>query len=442
MIWPVWWWLPSPKPGSNNHGFTVMIRFRHHLLLGVLAALPLQSQDVDTQYLRLQEAYSQRLQDLEQRHQRQQRELLNKFILALVRTEQGYREEGDLEGVVVSRELRETLLQTPEAAAPDPSWPERVLEMARELETRQTQNREQSQAELDELNRVLLRTLEPYKVEFTRQGNLQQAIEVRNLQEQLALSLGIELETPVRSRPAGPALVNTDPSAYAFYLEPDVFQNRTGIQPRNAMVELQPEVRDKVESTSRGYRFQGGSLFFPAEQMEPLRETANRSQLLMLELGLTTTWSFQGNRQTPAALFHWGERREDPNLAVTQEGQNLFLYLKTTTPPPGMPVHRIDLGQVTPNEPLHVMAVFRANETIIYRDGVATQRLRGSVLGSLSAWEEAAAVMGRADLPSVGQGQEPTRWYGEIHQLCIRAGQETSRQVANHYERFLNALQQ
>jgi len=409
------------------------------LLALFLLAAPLlaNAQDVDTQYLRLQEAYSQKLQDLEQQFQLQQRELLNKFIIALVRTEKTYLEEGNLDGVMMSRELREDLLQNPEIPTPVETWPERILQMAQELERRGRENLTNNQTELDRLNSILLKTLEPYKVEFTRQGNLETAIEVRDLQNVLSEALDIEVPGSASKTPR-PIDRSNDPNAYNFAFEAPAFQQNPRVSPRPVAIELDFEIGENVFPNDRGYLFDGGTLQLEARDLEPLRANASRNQLMTFEVGITPSWQSQGNNQVPAPLFVWGDTLNAANIALTQEGRHLFLYLTTTNPPLNRSNHRVDLGAVQGNTLTHILVMYKANEFTIFRDGVVSDRIRGEITGSFRNWEEKDAVLGHGPL---GEGN-PTyaNWYGHLHQLCIKAGQDVSRRATDFYARFEQAL--
>ncbi|MEX2606900.1 MAG: hypothetical protein WD708_06105 [Kiritimatiellia bacterium] len=163
----------------------------HILAVLLLTCVPrLSAQDAETQYLRLQEGYTQRVQDIVQRFETQQSELLNKFILALVRKEQDYRDDGDLDGLMYSRNLREELLEKVQFPGKDPEAPQAVREMLITLFRHRDELITTFQPELDQLNRILLNALEPYQREFTRQGKLELAIEIRTLREHLAIALG------------------------------------------------------------------------------------------------------------------------------------------------------------------------------------------------------------------------------------------------------------
>jgi len=397
------------------------------------------AQDVNTQYARLQEAYSERLQDLETRHSSQQREILHQCILALVRTEQGYREEGNLDGVVMTREIRDTLLQEAVVPPVEDTWPIGLQKMIAELDHRKTEIQNEIQTELDQLNQMLFRALEPYKIEFTRQGEVETAIEVRTLQEKIAQRLGLEHPS---SKGDAPVITrsSTDPNAYLFLLEPAAFQNKRRVPERKALVELTPALNGEVRLEEKGYLFDSGSLTLPSVQSEPMRANAARNQMLALELGIRTPWSSQGNTSLPAAIFLWGSSLDEANLAIAQEGTDLYLYVKTSTPPPGRKNHRVSLGPLPADEPTHLIVTYKANEFIVYRNGVATRRIRGSIKGSFSTWEASDAFLGR--LPPSDRMPTPTPWYGHLHQLGIKAGQDVSRRVVDFYIRFQRALEE
>lgn len=201
MIWPGASWPKSPKPGWTNAcsrkrtlSFFSLMKYSplFLILLFQLSGFRVAAQDADTQYLRLQESYTQRVQDIVQRFETQQSELLNKFILALVRKEQDYRDEGDLDGLMYSRNLREELLEQVRFPEKDSRAPEEVLEMMNTLFRHRNELIATFQPELNKLNEILLNALEPYQREFTRQGKLDLAIEIRELREQLTIALGAE----------------------------------------------------------------------------------------------------------------------------------------------------------------------------------------------------------------------------------------------------------
>jgi hypothetical protein len=160
----------------------------------------LQAQDAETQYLELQKAYTQRVQDIENRFETQQTELLNKFILALVRRDQHYRDDGDLNGLMYSRNLREELLEEVRFPEPDPQAPPEILEMLDTLFLHRNELINQFQPELDQLNQILLNALEPYQREFTRQGKLDIAIEIRELRELLSRALDLNRSSILQDR--------------------------------------------------------------------------------------------------------------------------------------------------------------------------------------------------------------------------------------------------
>jgi len=165
------------------------------IYLGFLFLIPAAAaEDVETEYLRLQEGYSQRIQEIQQRYRTRKRELLNRFILSLVRTEQSARDDGDLEGLIYARDLKEALLEDPQFPELDSDAPPRISAMLEALHRRRAEILEEMQPELVRLNRILHSRLEPVQRQFTREGMLEMALEVRELREVLLGSIGTERE--------------------------------------------------------------------------------------------------------------------------------------------------------------------------------------------------------------------------------------------------------
>lgn len=408
-------------------------------------------QDVETKYLQLQEAYSQRLLDLEQSFENEQRELLNKFILALVRTEQSYREQGNLEGVVFSRDLRESLLLYPKNLESNEEWPQGLKDMFQELIRLRDEKKTEGQAKLDELNRVLLKTLEPYKVEFTRRGNLEKAIEIRNLQSQLSVGLGLEaapshMTSPIAApTPAIAPEALQDPNTYAFLLEPEAYKDTPDIRVRQSFAEPEPVVEGGVEATRQRFNLTGGNVTFGQNQLEIFRAMASRNQIFNLEIAVSPSWEPQGTAGQPAVIFRWGPSVQEANLAVTQERNRLWLYMKTTNPPDGRENFRVDLGLVRGGVPVHVMVTFRGNEVAIYRDGIVTQRLRGNQMGSLTNWAPSPLVFSKPSERRYQQGQRLGEargvWHGSVYLMSLKGVQETHRQLDENYNRFKKMIE-
>lgn len=417
------------------------------LVLAWFLPCALLAQDVEAKYLKLQESYSQRLQELERTYNAQQRDLLDKFIIALVRTEQTYRDQGDLEGVVMSRELRESLLENPNILRANNEWPQGLRDMFDELIRLRQQNRTTSQNQLDDLNRVLLRALEPYKVEFTRQGNLEKAIEIRDLQEQLSRGLGLDpgRSTPSAANPVTPPPTPSavqDPNMYAFLLEPRAYRDTQGISVRRAAQEPALTLEDGVEESRMSYRFDGGYMSMPDAQLEAFRGVAGRNQMFTLELAVNPGHVPQGIGGQPAVIFRWGPSVYDANLAVTQEGRRLYLFVKTTAPPENRNNYKIDLGRVDDQTPTHLMVVFRGTDLVIYREGVDTQRLRGAMKGTFANWVPSPLVFSRGSAQRerraerTGEEAALGRWYGHLYLMSLKGSQETARQLDENHDRF------
>ena len=275
-------------------------------------------------------------------------------------------------------------------------------------------------------------------MEFTRQGNLDKAIEVRDLQAKLSAELDVPLveNPPPGAPPSSPHHQN--PNAYPFLLEPELFNTRAGVTQRISALEPAPKTEGSVSMENDGIHFSGGHLMLTPRELEPLREAAGRNQMITIELSLTSRLYAQGSSSRPAGVFQWGSPLANANLALTQEGNDLYLHITTGNAANNKTTHRVDLGSLSSNSPTHLTIVYRSNACIIYRNGVATSRLRDSLKGGLSGWNSAPMILGG----SMGSDNRAgsTHWNGRIHQLCIKAGQDGGSKVMNHYNRFRKAM--
>jgi hypothetical protein len=420
-----------------------MKRLFHPLAAALLLALlpqvlPAQN-DIPGEFKRLQDAYTQRLNDIETRFQASERELLNAFILSLVRTEQAYRDEGNLDGLVLSRELRETLLHTPAFPDLEDRFPDTLKQMVQTLLQQREEARLKNQKELDDLNRILFTALERFQREFTRAGNFEQAIEIRSMRNLLRDSLG--LEQPV-SQPSGPVVISTDPNVYPICIEPPGYADVAGVTPRVPQVPFQISVDDPdlAKGLRHYFSLRGGQLSIPAEASSSLIQQVQQNQMLNLEIGLHATHGPQGNRGLPAPLLLFGTTLADSNLAVLQEGPNLFLYLRTTMPPTGQTHHRVNLGPIDAGRAHYIQVTYRSGELTVYRNGTETQKIRSSINGLLSNWSAAPLRMGQ--LPAPPEHPEPLEWRGNLIQMYMKSSLDSARGADVNFKRFSTYLSQ
>jgi hypothetical protein len=394
---------------------------------------------VSTRYLQLQEAYTQRMQEIEGRYLQAEREYLNQFILSLPRIEQYYRNEGHLEGVVACQTLQESILQNMEYPDPDQDLPEGLSAEVEELIEKRDQARDQNQQELDKLNRMLLNALEPYKVAFTKEGKLEQAMEVREIQIKLSETLDLNEENTPQDNP--PPVVSTNPNAYPFSLEPKEYADIAGVAAREPAIQYEPKIDEKAGRNRRGFGFNDGELSIEPKAMTVLLEQAKRNQMLSIEFAIRPAGHSQWNAQAPALILLYGNNLKDANVAITQEGRGIYLYLRTTSPPKNRPLYRIWLHNADPTKPQHINLAYRSGELTIFVDGSETRKLRGDVTGLLSNWEEYPVKMGRLPAPPNIPDLPPTiNWRGQVFNFYMRSTLESARDVSKNYNRFSTAI--
>jgi hypothetical protein len=263
-------------------------------LLSLLKAAPCFAQDVETQYLKLQESYSLRTQDIEDRYRKRRRELLNKFILALVRVEQLYREEGELDGVIYCRDLRESLLLSSEFPEMGEDAPEAVLDMFSTLQLKRDDVYQEHQTELTQFNKLLLGALEPYIKEFTRQGMIDEALEVQTLQTKLTESLALDRAAEGLLMNI-PSVLSSDPNVYPLAIEAEGYKLVNGVTPRKSMRSIPMKTQGIIRTTDQGIEFVDGRISIPANQSGPLVEDMKRNRMFTAELAFQPSFDSQGN---------------------------------------------------------------------------------------------------------------------------------------------------
>ncbi len=394
----------------------------------------LQAQDVDTQYLKLQESYTQRVQDISQRHQKTQREYLNKFILALVRIEQGYRDDGELEGVILCRDLREQLLLNPEIPEIDPEAPEAISEMQKALLTKMQEATAEHQVELDQVNFMLLNALEPYQKEYTRIGDEKKALEIQALKTVLAEDHASS-EATARSTQTLSSNLSANPNIYPFAFEGAGYKNCRGVIARSCMIDLTPTVTGVIKSKPLGLKFINGGVTFPANECGPLLQDIARNRMFSAEIAFKPSFDLQGAPLNPVVIFQMGESPDSAQFSLTMEGKELYLYFMTDAPPHDRLNHRYLIDTIKGTSPIHIVVNYRSGELTVYLNGTESLQLRNEVKGAFSNWEETPIIMGKALSHHNGGFILPFR--GMLHHVYLKAGELSSRQVTSNYNRFL-----
>ncbi|MDF3129991.1 hypothetical protein P0Y35_12355 [Kiritimatiellaeota bacterium B1221] len=394
----------------------------------------LQAQDVDTLYLKLQESYTQRVQDISQNHKKNQREYLNKFILALVRIEQGYRDEGELGGVILCRDLREQLLLNPEIPDIDPEAPVEISDLQKALLSKRREATRKYQIELDKVNFMLLTALEPYQREYTRLGNTEKAREIQELRT-LLTELHANSEAEARSKQTLSSNLSANPNIYPFAFEGNGYENRRGVIPRTCMIDLTPTVTGVIKSSPLGIRFINGRVTFPANECGPLLQDLARNRMFSAEIAFQPFFDYQGAPTNPVVIFQMGENPDAAQFSLTLEGRELYLYFMTDSPPSDRLNHRYLVETLNGTSPVHLVVSYRSGELTLYLNGTEKRQLRNEVKGAFTNWEETPIVVGKALYHPNGGFILPFR--GVLHHVYLKAGELSSRQVTAHYNRFL-----
>lgn len=404
------------------------------LSLCLLAAASLRAQDVGTQYLKLQESYTQRVEDITQRYQKSKRELLNKFILALVRREQNYRETADLDGVVFCRDLRESLLLKPVFPGRVEGAPEGIADMLDSLHEKKQALQSQHQHELDQLNLMLHNALTPYETEFIRQGMAGKAEEIAKLQEVLE-SYKEQMTAKDREKQTLTSSLTADPNSYPFAIEGSGYGEIRGVTPRTCMITLTPELEGVVKETPLGYRLVNGRVTYPANETGPLLQDLVRNGLFSAEIAFQPDFDFEGFPRNPVILFQLGKNKDSALFSITMEGRNLCLYFKTDQPPADRENHHYQIGDYNSPGPLHLVVTYRPGELTAYLNGEARLQLRNEVNGTLKEWQPVEVVIGKAFSHPNDGFILPFR--GVLNHVYLKAGDMTSRQVVASYNRYL-----
>ncbi|MCC5846544.1 MAG: hypothetical protein JJU29_00500 [Verrucomicrobia bacterium] len=413
------------------------MKTRLALFLLHAVALPFVAGDLSalqSDYSRMQTIYTERVEEIQRELRTEESEILNRFIVSLVRLEQEFREGGDLDGVVLIRQLREGLLERPEFPAPREDHPNKLKERLEDLQTRRSEIREQSQKKLDDLNRMFVDRLEPVMRNLTRAGDFATAREILELRRRLRASLGEEEQTPARdARELG---TPSDPNTYPVSIEPRVLGATPGINARRPQIPFVFKEEGRVEIRERDFLLRSGRLTVPAEATEAMVYQAKQNQMFTLEFGFHTSSARQGRPEinAPSGLLLFGDRRENANLIVTHEAQNLFLYLRTTRPPENEKYHRVSLGRVDGGRMEHWMVTYRSGELTVYKDGNEINKIRGDITGLLNNWEVYPIHLGQIDTGSPALPQ--VNWNGRLAMAYLKASHESSRGVTSSYGRF------
>jgi hypothetical protein len=226
-----------------------------------------------------------------------------------------------------------------------------------------------------------------------------------------------------------------NPNEFPIAIEAKNYADITGIAPRTSMHELSLNKEDIVRMTDDGIVFVNGHITIPANQTGPLVEDVKRNRMFFAEVAFEPTFDTQGYPGNPVVIAQFGKTLDTAQFALTLEGQSVWVYFATSMAPADRINYRSEIGSIHNLRSVHIVVTYRAGEFTTYLNGVATQRLRNEIRGTIFDWETAPLVLGRAltrDQPGM---IFPFR--GTLKHLYFKSGDLTSRQVVTSYNRYL-----
>jgi hypothetical protein len=381
-------------------------------------------------YLQMQEAYTERADLLESQFAELRRREVNRFIVALVRTEQAFRDEGDLPGVLLTRQLQEDMLERQQFPASDPEFPEKIRELLRISLEQLEASRLEIQEQLNELNRSFADRLEPVMRDLTRAGDFETAREMLDIRNEIFASLDVRTDVRPTHRSIAELQASNDPNVFPVSLEPDALRNHTGLVRRRAQIAFQPRIEGSAEIASRAFRINGGRVTIPAHATEALLHQVRQTQSFTLEMGFLTTHRIQN-----APILSFGSTPEESNLAILQRGPNLVLILRTTGQGGETVTSTVDLGPANEGRMQHLVITYRPGDLAIYRNGSNTRRNRADATGDLRNWEMRPIHIGHTDIPNPALPHP--RWNGTLASVYMSSTPASARQVTTSFERFV-----
>lgn len=386
-------------------------------------------------YLRMQETYTERTEQIDAEFAELEKQEVNRLIISLVRTEQAFRDEGDLQGVLLTRRLQEEMLETQQFPAPSPEFPDEIRNLLQETRASLEIARQEIQERLDALNRTFAEHLEPVMRDLTRAGDFDTAREMLDIRNQIFASLDVRQGPRPTHRTADQLRAPNDQNIFPLLLEAEALRNHPGLGIRRPQLAFQPRTEGQIQTTPRGFEFTGGRLTIPAHASEALIHQIQQTHSFTLEIGFLTTHRIQN---TPIVCF--GPSPEEANLALLHQNQNLTLLLRTTGQDGQSVLNRVDLGPAQEGRMQHLLITYRPGDLAVYRNGSNSRRNRADASGDLRDWEMKPLHIGHADIPD--PALPATGWNGTVVNLSMNAIPISSRQVTTSFERFVSFITQ
>jgi hypothetical protein len=406
------------------------------ILLTLLTLTRAAGQDTEALHQRfrdIQTFYNERAERFDAEFAELEKQDVNRFIIALVRTEQTFRDEGDLSGVLQTRRLQEEMLETQRFPETGPERPQAIQDLLTETLEGLERSQKQLQDRLDQLNRTYAERLEPLMRDLTRAGDFETARNILDIRNQIFASLDVRQGPRPTHRTADQLRAPNDSSIFPLILEPEALRHHPVLGTRRAQLPFHPGTEGRAVITPRSVQFTGGRLTIPAHASEALIHQVQQTHSFTLEIGLLAAERLQN-----ATLLSMGPDPDHANLAFRHEEGNLILLLRTSDQRGEALMNRVDLGPVTEGRHLHLVITYRPGDLAVYRNGSNTRRNRTDASGDLRGWEMQPVHFGHADITD--PEMPPPGWQGTLTGFYMNATPAGSRQVTTAFERFVSFI--
>lgn len=399
-------------------------------LLSLGSAMAREARSPHTELERLQEAHEARNQDFAAEETALERDTVNRLIITLVRTEQGFQDEGDLVGVLQTRQLQEDLLETQRFPEPESGHVPGLRDLLQTIREDMLAKKQEIHARRDAHALDYAERLEPLMRNLTRAGDFESARNLLTLRNEIFERLNIQQDARPTHRSPEQLRASNDLNVFPLLLEAEgMLAAQAAWGNRHPQLTFQPRAEGSLDTAAQGFHFQGGRLTIPPHASEALLFQVGQTQSFTLELG------FMIRNVQVAPILMFGPTPEESNLAILQENQNLVLLLRTSDLA-GQPVmNRVDLGPANEGRMQHLVLTYRPGDLAVFRNGSNIRRNRADASGELRHWE----------MHPVHFAQTPGQtgaaaWQGTVVNFYMTAIPASSRQVSTSFERFVSFI--
>lgn len=405
-------------------------------LITLLLISPATARDASTlreRFLAMQAAHAEEMNRFSSERDGHETQEVNRLIIALVRTEQAYRDEGDLTGVLQTRRLQESLLNTPRLPGLHEEFSAKIQEQLQAAHQNLRQSHQEIQQRIDARRLDYARQLEPVMRDLTRAGDFETARDLLEIRSHIFAALNIRQEPRPTHRTIEQLRAPNDPNVFPLLLEPEALRTHPILGTRRPQLVFHPRLEGQVEILPRAFQLNGGRITLPAHVSEALIYQIRQTHSFTLEISFRASERFQ-----QATLLSMGSEPGQSNLALLHEGGNLILLLKTTGQGGEPARHRVDLGAVNEGRYQQLILTYRPGDLAVYRNGSNTRRNRADATGDLRGWDMQPVHLGHHDFTN--PMMPPTAWSGVVLGFSMTATPASARQVTTAFERFVSFI--